>query len=185
MNNLKELSEIAKQITKNLRYSFDCYIEEGSFKATFRIIDSSGLPLALKIYKPENCNLCRVNREIEAMLKCDSKYLSKLYHFNQIKINDVDYYFSVEKFFDGGTLTNRLTETASDLHKTKKYALCLAEAILHLKDNDLVHRDIKPDNIMFRSDDDAPVLIDLGLVRNLMLKSLTNTWIPQGPGTPI
>jgi serine/threonine protein kinase len=61
----------------------------------------------------------------------------------------------------------------------------LAEAIGELKKLALVHRDIKPDNIMFRENDPVPVLTDFGLVRNLGRSSLTPSWQPHGPGTPM
>jgi serine/threonine protein kinase len=48
----------------------------------------------------------------------------------------------------------------------------------------LVHRDIKPDNIMFRDNSDLPVLVDFGIVRDLSESSITQTWMPMGPGTP-
>jgi serine/threonine protein kinase len=37
---------------------------------------------------------------------------------------------------------------------------------------------------MFRADDERPILVDLGLVRDLSSSSLTQDWAPRGPGTP-
>jgi len=37
---------------------------------------------------------------------------------------------------------------------------------------------------MFRKGQPEPVLVDFGLVRDLSESSLTQTWLPHGPGTP-
>jgi serine/threonine protein kinase len=49
----------------------------------------------------------------------------------------------------------------------------------------LVHRDLKPDNIMFGHDTTEPVLVDFGIARHLHEISLTPTWAAMGPGTPL
>src|SRR6266568_1488240 len=59
----------------------------------------------------------------------------------------------------------------------------LIGAVAHVASHGLVHRDLKPDNIMFRGDGE-PVIVDFGLVRDLSQSSLTKTWLLQGPGTP-
>ncbi len=61
--------------------------------------------------------------------------------------------------------------------------LTLSEAVAHLESRRLVHRDIKPDNILLRVDGSA-VLVDLGIARHLEDTSLTQSWLGQGPGTP-
>jgi serine/threonine protein kinase len=63
-------------------------------------------------------------------------------------------------------------------------ATALVDAVGHISSLGLVHRDLKPDNIMFRSPGGPPVVVDFGLVRDLRQSSLTKTWLPHGPGTP-
>lgn len=141
--------------------------------------------MALKILDPAKCNLSRSEREIIALKRCDSPFIAKLFDHGTIKDpSGVDFNFVVEEFIDGGTLTAQMTGAQLSQNLIRSYAVCLATALDHLKANQLVHRDIKPDNIMFRLSNQTPVLVDFGLVRDLSQSSLTQTWLPQGPGTP-
>lgn len=138
----------------------------------------------MKILDPDKCDFARNNREVEAMKKCDSDLIGKLHDFGQfIASNGNEYLYMLEEFFDGGTLSVKLTRPLSR-EIVKDYAIYLAKALAHLNQLSLVHRDIKPENIMFRENFDVPVLVDFGLVRDLSSSSLTQTWLPQGPGTP-
>ena len=94
------------------------------------------------------------------------------------------YYFSTEEYLDGGTLTKQLDSKSLTPNTIRQYAKSLVHALDYLKGANLVHRDIKPDNIMFRRGQPEPVLVDFGLVRDLSESSLTLTWLPHGPGTP-
>lgn len=158
---------------------------KGAYKETFRAETADGRLIALKILEPTKCDLARTAREIDALQKCNSPFIAKLYLSVQFKATDGnDYYISLEEFLDGGTLSDRLSAAPFPPNTVKSYALYLVQALDHLKALNLVHRDIKPDNIMFRQGSDIPILVDFGLVRDLSAVSLTQTWLPQGPGTP-
>ena len=66
-----------------------------------------------------------------------------------------------------------------------KLGSCLIDALGHIAGRDLVHPDLKAVNVMFRSKDLEPVIVDFGLVRDLRQTSLTRTWEIRGPGTPL
>jgi serine/threonine protein kinase len=157
---------------------------KGAFKETFRAENAEGDVIALKLLDASKCDITRTSREIEAVLKCDSPYIAKLYDSGRFESQSGNrYFYYLEEYLDGGTLTQRLN-SISPVTAVRHYGVCLVHALEHLKRLRLVHRDIKPDNIMFRLGDDNPVLVDFGLVRDLSASSLTQTWLPQGPGTP-
>ena len=60
----------------------------------------------------------------------------------------------------------------------------MISALSFLNQERIVHRDIKPDNIMYRYERSEAVLVDFGLVRDLNASSLTQAFLPHGPGTP-
>src|ERR1019366_6088976 len=86
----------------------------------------------------------------------------------------------------GGTLGDRLKSGLCTRDAVKALGSGLIRAIEHLHGLGLVHRDIKPENVMYRArDSDQPVIVDLGLVRDLAASSITQSWFAQGPGTPL
>jgi serine/threonine protein kinase len=72
-----------------------------------------------------------------------------------------------------------------------RIGLALADALEFLHRNDLTHRDIKPQNIVFLNG--QPKLADVGLVAEIRLPGEERTWVgtpgympppPEPPGTP-
>lgn len=178
------LTPVAEEFGQSHSLNDISYQAKGAFKETFKAITADKQAVALKILDPSKCNLARSQREIEALKKCDSPFIAKLYDHGEFKARDGNsYYYSVEEYLDGGTLAQQMAPTIAP-SIVRSYALQLSQALDHLKQLNLVHRDIKPDNIMFRKDHNAPVLVDFGLVRDLSASSLTQTWLPAGPGTP-
>jgi len=178
------LSLIAQELGQIKSLSDVSFKAKGAFKETFRATTTNNNYIALKILNPAKCDLARNSREVDAMTKCDSHYIGKLYDFGDFTASDGNkYLYMLEEFFDGGTLSDKLSKPLTP-EIVREYAVSLVNALTHLKESNLVHRDIKPDNIMFRENQDIPILVDFGLVRDLSSSSLTQTWLPQGPGTP-
>jgi serine/threonine protein kinase len=175
------------EIAQNLCHQKGFVLEEavggGAFKKVFRVNTKDGCTRALKLIKG-TLQDDRTDREIRALRKCDHPSIAKLYDVGTFPYKESIYQFTLEEYIGGGTLTKRLSGGNCDLFSINELGRHLIDAIAHLEKIDLVHRDIKPDNIMFRDDGPAPVLVDFNLVRDLMDVSLTNSWQPRGPGTP-
>jgi serine/threonine protein kinase len=185
MPNTPHLQVPASLIASNLSLNVVGFVAKGTFKETYEVVNKKGIPFALKVLDPTKCNLARSEREIDAMERCNSPLIAKLYKHGEFsESNGNKYYFILEEYFDGGTLKEKIKTNSLTPALTKEYAISLAKAIGYLKDLKLVHRDIKPDNIMFRKNSNDPLLVDFGIVRDLTQNTLTLSCLPQGPGTP-
>lgn len=166
MPNTPHLQTSASLIASKLSLSIVGFVEKGAFKETYEVIDKKRISFALKVLDPTKCNLARSEREIEAMERCNSPLIAKLYnHGNFSEPNGNKYYFILEEYLDGGTLKEKIKTNSLTPALTKKYSISLAKAIGYLKELKLVHRDIKPENIMFRKNSDDPILVDFGIVK--------------------
>lgn len=154
-----------------------------AFKETFHIILATGQAQALKVYEP-GFSPERTSRELAAMQRCSHPNIGRLTAIAGFYYDGVEYLLSTEEFLSGGTLTARLQQGLLSVSEARSIGAQLVSAVTHIASNDLVHRDIKPDNILFRGDGITPVIVDFGLVRDLVGTSLTQTWLMRGPGTP-
>ena len=90
-------------------------------------------------------------------------------------------FYLVEQWVDGDTLTQKvqrdgkLSEAA-----TQDMVASLLDAIACVHSQRIVHRDIKPDNIIVRRQDGQPVLIDFGAVKEAMNTTLSSPDDRQG-----
>ena len=121
----------------------------------------------------------RVLREIEALNACNHANISRLLDVQMVAYGSLQAVYFIEEFLNGGTLSSRIDGwNRIAIEDGITLGRSLTDAIAHLWSLKLVHRDIKPDNIMFRSDGTA-VLLDLGIARHLSAESLTRTMTPR------
>ncbi|MES2643872.1 MAG: serine/threonine-protein kinase [Myxococcota bacterium] len=180
------LAEVARAFCTSAGLGYFGPAGHGAFKATYRVVGAGGKVVALKVYLPGSVSE-RAVREIEALTALSKTGHRSLPSFLAIVSFDhagAQFLVSGEEFLGGGSLSERLMRGLCDRDDIVALARQLASALTVVAAEGLVHRDIKPDNLVFR-EDGSIVLVDFGLVRNLGQPSLTQTWLAQGPGTPL
>lgn len=93
----------------------------------------------------------------------DHDQIPQLYAF----FEDAGETYLVEQWFDGLTLTQKVArDGVSDDDFVRDFLVCILPIISFLHGKGIIHRDIKPDNIILREPDGMPVLIDFGTVKD-------------------
>ena len=89
--------------------------------------------------------------------------------------------YMIMELLPGSTLEDLIGNfhNDNDISKSKKILKDLLGALTHVHDRNIWHRDIKPNNIMFR-DKNTPVLIDFGAAR-LENNPKVSKYVPQTP----
>jgi len=176
---------IAQTASAMLGLTLDSFLGSGAFKRTYRAHDAHGNPVALKVSRRAGVGDERSQREIEVMRRMNSSRFASLQTTTSVSTEAGPVIVLVEELLAGGTLTQRAAANSISKDSLIRIAAVLASAVAELQAGNVAHRDIKPDNVMFRGDDEVPVIVDFGLVRVLDASSLTQTWLPSGPGTPL
>lgn len=127
----------------------------------------------------------RLARELEGMSLVDSPHVVKLVAAPAIVQIGGDRYITYEEpFYPGGTLQEKLVAGPLLPEEAETLVRVLLLAVQDLWDQQaIVHRDIKPGNIVYTVDGD-PVLLDLGIALYTALSGLTDS-LGQSPRTTI
>ncbi len=110
--------------------------------------------------------------------KREARIVATLRHPNIMQVYDFDYnealdiYYMVMEYIDGPTLKTRLSEASLPLEEAVRIGIAIADALDYAHQRGMVHRDVKPANIMFMQDG-QPVLTDFGIAKMLTLSGLT------------
>ena len=134
----------------------------------------------------------------------EARVIAMLRHPNIVQVFDFDTYESqpylVMEYVPGTSLSTYLRELHKhngrlDINQINKLLGKVASALKYAHDNEVIHRDVKPANILLTSrtnpieagkplaDDAEPILTDFGLVRFTQATSQTSTGVITG--TPI
>lgn len=125
----------------------------------------------------------RIQREIDIVNNNDIPGVPKIREFSSFSFNGEECFYLLEDYIEGKTLTEVIKNGSLNLPKAISLFEYLLNAVVKLEELKIVHRDIKPDNIIC-ADDGSYHLIDFGIARNLNLSSLTLTVAAVGPHTP-
>jgi eukaryotic-like serine/threonine-protein kinase len=155
-------------------------LKMGGQKVVYRANHPSFGEVALKIGQYSSPqSLERIRREVTLLKDIDSEYYPKNYDF---EVLPADRFVIIEEYIQSEPLTNCF----ADFREPEEVLGLIKHLVTGLKiiwDRRVVHRDMKPDNILIIPNS-PPKIIDLGIARLLDFESLTRTLAMKGPCTP-
>lgn len=158
--------------TKLGRYEISKKIGAGGMGEVYLAHDEQlNRKVALKVLLPEFC----CDPERTERFRLEAKAASALNHPNIITIYEVgiedERLFIATEFVDGITLRERINTGELTYLEAIKIGEQVADALAVAHEAHIVHRDIKPDNIMIRRDGIVKIL-DFGLAKPIFEKSV-------------
>jgi len=162
-------------------FRLDEQIADGRYTRLFRATDSrTGQIVAIKFPKPallsEGGARLAFMREMLVGSRVSSPFVAGVI---MVPPDRQTRLYGVQPFYDGETIEARLARPVS-LRQGLDIAIRLTRAVIALHRLDIIHRDIKPDNVILCADGGLK-LIDLGVAR---LPRLDDFEANEIPGTP-
>jgi predicted Ser/Thr protein kinase len=146
------------------RYRVERLLGKGGFGMVYLAHDDQlQRPVAVKV--PHRHRISRPE-DVEAYL-AEARVLAGLDHPNIVPVHDVGSTddglpFVVSKLIEGSDLTKRLSQSRPSVQEAAELVATVAEALHYAHRKGLVHRDIKPGNILLDSGG-KPFVADFGL----------------------
>jgi serine/threonine protein kinase len=160
------------------KYTIEKELGEGGFGITYRARDNHGNFVVIKTVNDaiqKRADFTKFQQDFlnEAikLAKCSHPHIVQIYEV----IHEDDLWCMVMEYIDGEDLGS-FVENQGVLSETEalRYIQQIGSALTVVHNNGLLHRDIKPQNIMLRSGKSEAVLIDFGIAREFT-PNLTKT----------
>lgn len=168
-----ELHKIEKNFLGNGSFS-DVYLGKYTGSSTRYIKNNTNV--AIKIINIKNVSsksIKIVNDEIDIMIMIkDDPHPNIVECYDVIKKND--YVYIIMEFCDSGNLRNILKKPIKEKY-AQFYFLQLANGLKYLDKNNIIHRDIKPKNILLTNSRRILKIADFGFARKSKDQSLYDT----------
>jgi eukaryotic-like serine/threonine-protein kinase len=155
---------------------------EGGQKWVFGAVHDADGAVVLKLVKPSQ-DLERIRREILAVQQVQSTRVPRVNAAGILQTPAGDCVWLREQRVSGESVRALLRSGALSWERVQRLGLHVLEALADVERAQIVHRDVKPDNIMCDGEGNF-WLLDFGIARHLGLSSLTATAALGGPGTP-
>lgn len=154
------------------RYTIEREIGRGGAAVVFLATTPEGRQVALKVLRPELAVTVAAQRFLQEI-----RFIARLNHPNIGALLDsgerewLVYY--VMPYWEGPTLQQYLLKYRRlEVDDAMRLGRDLLDALAHAHDNDIVHRDVKPDNIVLTRE--GAVLLDFGIARAIALSGQTH-----------
>ena len=148
------------------RYVVRRAIGRGGFATVYEGFDGElERPVAIKV-----AHIGRTDStEGRAAFVKEARQLARLQHPRIVTVFDAgvegEHRYIVSALLSGKSLLSHLKQRRPDFRETAQTVADIADALAHAHAQGVVHRDVKPSNIIL-TDDQGPVLIDFGLAFN-------------------
>jgi len=165
------------------RYEVEREIGRGGNARIFLATDSNGQAVALKILHPEllvSVAADRFLREIKLCSRLNHPHIARLLDSGEQEW--LVYY--VMSYAEGPTLRERLDGGQFSIAETLRLAADLLDALDHAHTQGIIHRDVKPANVVMSSE--GAILLDFGIARAVIASGtdqLTRSGIAVGTST--
>jgi serine/threonine protein kinase, bacterial len=165
-------------VIKSVRNRYEVIRELGddSFGKTLLVRDSqmpSAAKYVLKQLQPMSDNP-QIYDVTETQFQRQATILEHLGEHDQIPrlyayFSEAGQFYLVEEYIEGDTLSQKVRREGPQSEAFVQSMMAkLLPTLVHVHQQKIVHRDIKPDNIILRAADGKPVLIDFGAVKETM-----------------
>jgi eukaryotic-like serine/threonine-protein kinase len=155
---------------------------QGGQKVVFTATHTADGPVVLKLIHP-NQDPERVRRELLAVQQVKSARVPRVLDVGVIQVPPtVTCTWVREQRVSGSSLRPRIMPAGLPVAQVRHLGLHVLEALAAAETVRIVHRDVKPDNIMCDAHGEH-WLLDFGIARHLDLTSVTGTAALSGPGT--
>ncbi len=143
--------------------------------------DGDDEPLVVKILRPEVTSdrnaLARFLEEYSMVERIQSRHVARIYAHGTSE----EHAYLVMEFFEGGDLNQRLAGRALPPEESVKLFRELMFALGDIHEKGILHRDLKPQNLMFRNDGSLAI-VDFGIAKHI--DSVDRTSHGEILGTP-
>lgn len=175
--------EVVRVVGKSLtnRYQILEKIGEGGMALVYRSMDTLlHREVAVKVLREQYAS----DEQFVERFRREAQAAASLSHPNVVNIYDVGEvdgtHFIVMEYVHGRSLRRIIQEEGRlSPSRAARYALQICEGLQHAHERGLVHRDIKPHNILITPDDRVKVT-DFGIARAASTSTLTQTGIIIG-----
>jgi Protein kinase domain len=161
--------------TKLGQYEVQDFIGQGAMGLVYRAYHAqlarTGAVKVMQAIAPDSDSIARFRREAQAIAQMRHPNILNVFDFGE---HEGMPYMIVE-YVPGGSLANRLNQGHVDQAAALKYLRGIAAGLDHAHSLGIIHRDVKPANVLLERDD-TPVLADFGLAKLLQstsVKSMT------------